>query len=98
MSPEAASKRTGSATSSPESTVSLRSDVVEPTRVEKELRENEKRLSAILAHSPNPTFLKDLEFPYLYVNREFEKALHVSKQQCQETRDHEVLPKQQSAA
>jgi formate hydrogenlyase transcriptional activator len=98
MSPEAAPKRTGSATSSPESTASLRSDVAEPTRVEKELRENEKRLSAILAHSPNPTFLKDLEFRYLYVNREFEKALHVSQQQIQGKRDDEVFPQEQAAS
>src|SRR5260370_14707211 len=97
MSPEAPSKRTRSATS-PESTVSLRSDVVEPTRAEKELRENEKRLSAILAHSPNPTFLKDLELRYLYVNREFEKALHISQQQIQGKRDDEVFPQEQAAS
>src|SRR5258708_37872360 len=98
MSPEAAPKRKGSTITSPESTASLRPDAVEPTRVEKELRENEKRLSAILAHSPNPTFLKDLEFRYLYVNREFEKALHVSQQQIQGKRDDEVFPQEQAAS
>jgi len=97
MSPEAAPKRLGSATTSPESTASLRPDAVEATRVEKELRENEKRLSAILAHSPNPTFLKDLELRYLYVNREFEKVLHVSQQQIQGKRDDEVFPQEQAA-
>jgi formate hydrogenlyase transcriptional activator len=97
MSPEATPKRTGSATPSPQSTVSLRSNVVEPTGVEKELRENEKRLSAILAHSPNPTFLKDLEFRYLYVNREFERVLHVSQQQIQGKKDDEVFPPEQAA-
>src|SRR5712672_4317567 len=98
MSPEAAPKRLGSATTSPESTASLRPDAVEATRVEKELRENEKRLSAILAHSPNPTFLKDLELRYLYVNREFEKVLHVSQQQIQGKRDDEVFPQEQAAS
>src|SRR5258706_4447830 len=98
MSPEAAPKRKGSTITSPESTASLRPGAVDPTRVEKELRENEKRLSAILAHSPNPTFLKDLEFRYLYVNREFEKALHISQQQIQGKRDDEVFPQEQAAS
>src|SRR6202166_1221360 len=98
MGSEPAPKRTESAAASPESTAFLDSDVAEPMRAEKELRETEKRLDAILAHSPNPTFLKDLEGRYLYVNQEFVRALHVSQEQIRGKRDDEVFPQEQAAS
>src|ERR1700730_14286923 len=88
MRPEPAPKRTAlAAASSSENTVSQRSHAVEPARAEKDLRENEKSLSTILDHSPNPTFLKDPEGRYLYVNTDFERAPHIRQEQIQGKRD-----------
>jgi formate hydrogenlyase transcriptional activator len=95
MGSEATPKRAESAT--PPSETTPRSDVAPPTQAEKELRENEISLSAILDHSPNPTFLKDPEGRYLYVNKDFERAQHVSQEQIQGKRDDEVFPQEQAA-
>ena len=98
MGSELTRQRAQSVSPSPESAVSLRSHVAELLRIEKELRENERRLNAILAHSPNLAFLKDLDRRYLYVNREFERVLHVSQEQIQGKRDDEVFPPEQADA
>jgi formate hydrogenlyase transcriptional activator len=98
MRPEPAPQRTElAALMSSENTVSQRSHTVEPARAEKDLRENEKSLSAILDHSPNPTYLKDPEGRYLYVNKDFERARHISQEQIQGKRDDEVFPQEQAA-
>jgi PAS domain S-box-containing protein len=97
MASEAIPKRAEAVTPSPESTVSLPSHVAKLLQVERELRENERRLSAILAHSPNLAFLKDLDLRYLYVNQEFERVLHVSQEQIRGKTDDEIFPQQQAA-
>jgi formate hydrogenlyase transcriptional activator len=98
MGSEPAPKRSGPAALSSESTDSPRSDVTDPIKTEQELRETEKRLGAILAHSSNPTFLKDLKGRYVYVNQEFERALHVGAEQIQGKSDDEIFPQEQAVA
>src|ERR1700731_2296373 len=97
MASEATPKRAEAVTPSPESAVSLPSHVAKLLQVERELRENERRLSAILAHSPNLVFLKDLNRRYLYVNQEFERVLHVSQEQIRGKTNDEIFPQQQAA-
>src|SRR5579872_434132 len=94
MGSKAVPKHAESVTLSPESTVS----VTDLLQVEKELRENERRLSALLAYSPNLAFLKDLDLRYLYVNEKFEKVLHVSQEQIRGKRDDELFPEEQAAS
>ena len=49
--------------------------------VKEQLRESELRTYALLDNSPNQIFLKDRDLRYLYVNREFERALRVDREQ-----------------
>ena len=62
------------------------------------LRETEARLEAFFEHSPNSIFLKDGQGRYLYVNKEFERALRISDGQIQGKKDGEVFAAEQAAA
>jgi two-component system, NtrC family, sensor kinase len=66
--------------------------------VEEQLRESELRTQAFWDNSPNPIFLKDKELRYLYVNREFERALRVDRGQIRGKTDHDVFPPEQATA
>lgn len=55
--------------------------VEERKPVEQQLRENELRTRAFWNNSPNLIFVKDTELRYLHVNREFERALRVDREQ-----------------
>lgn len=73
-------------------------DITQRKRIEEELRERDTRLQAFFANSPNPIFLKDRQGRYLYVNREFERALGVTADQIKEKRDDEIFSALHSAA
>ncbi|MBZ5537887.1 MAG: sigma 54-interacting transcriptional regulator [Acidobacteriia bacterium] len=66
--------------------------------VEEQLRESELRIRAFWENSPNLIFLKDKELRYLYVNREFERALRVDREQIRGKTDHDVFPQEQAIA
>jgi PAS domain-containing protein len=51
------------------------------TPVKEQLRQTELRTQAFWDNCPNPIFLKDRELRYLNVNREFERALRVDREQ-----------------
>ncbi|HSQ51908.1 MAG TPA: PAS domain S-box protein, partial [Nitrospiraceae bacterium] len=55
-------------------------DITERKRAEDKLRESEARLQAILDNSPGMVFLKDVEGRYLLVNRQFERAFHITRE------------------
>jgi PAS domain S-box-containing protein len=65
-------------------------DITERKRVEGELR-------AFLENSPNLIFLKDRRGRYLYVNKEFKRALRVSEEQIKDKRDDEIFSSEQAA-
>ena len=80
-------------------------DITPRKRVEEELRlqlarlrETEARLQAFFEHSPNLIFLKDRQGRYLYVNKEFKRALRISDGQIERKKDDEVFAAQQAAA
>ena len=50
------------------------------------LRETEMRLQTFFENSPNLIFLKDRQGRYVYINREFKRALHVTDEQIKEFR------------
>jgi PAS domain-containing protein len=58
--------------------------------VKEQLRESVVRTQAFWDNSPNPIFLKDEELRYLYVNREFERALRVDHEQIRGKKDPRV--------
>ena len=66
--------------------------------VEEQLRESELRIHAFWDNSPNLIFLKDKGLRYLYVNREFERALRVDRRQILGKTDHDVFPQEQASA
>ena len=60
--------------------------------VNEQMRECELRPQAFWDNCPNPIFLKDRELRYLYMNREFERALRVDHEQIRGKKDHDVFP------
>ncbi len=73
-------------------------DVTERRRTEGEFRESEARLRAILDNSPGMVFLKDVEGRYLQVNRQFERAFHMTRDQVVGKTDEAIFAPDQAAA
>jgi PAS domain S-box-containing protein len=73
-------------------------DITERKRAEEELRESEARLQAILDNSPGMVFLKDIEGCYLHVNRQFERAFHMTREQIVGKTDKAIFAPGQAAA
>ncbi len=73
-------------------------DIEDRKRSKEMLLEQERLINAILDNSPNPIFIKNAEGRYLLVNKEFERALRVNREQIKEKGDEEVFPPEQAAA
>ena len=73
-------------------------DVTDRRRMEEELRGSESRLRAILDNSPGMVFLKDAEGRYLHVNRQFERAFHMTCEQVVGKTDEAIFVPEQAAA
>ena len=73
-------------------------DITERKRTEEALRDSETRIHAFCDNTPNLVFLKDPAGRYLYVNKEFERALRVSPHEIGGKRDDEVFAAEQAAA
>ncbi|MEC4982519.1 MAG: PAS domain S-box protein [Oscillatoria sp. PMC 1068.18] len=69
-------------------------DITEQRQAEKDLKESEKRLQAILDNSPEVIYLKDLDGYYLLINRQFENLLNINSQEVQGKNDYDIHPKQ----
>lgn len=72
-------------------------DITERKRAEEELRESEMRLQAILDNSPGMVFLKDPDGRYLHVNRQFERAFHMTREQVVGKTDEDIFVPEQAA-
>jgi PAS domain S-box-containing protein len=59
----------------------LRADIAQRQRVERELRESQASLQALLDHTTALIYLMDPEGRLLLINRQFEQLFHVSKAQ-----------------
>jgi PAS domain S-box-containing protein len=70
----------------------------ERKRVEEALCESEARLRAILDNSPGMVFLKDTEGRYLDVNRQFERAFHMTREQVVGKTDEAIFVPEQAAS
>ena len=82
----------------PQYLLGISEDITDRRRVEEELRESEARLRAILDNSPGMVFLKDIEGRYLHVNRQFERAFHLTREQIVGKTDEAIFPPEQAAA
>jgi len=73
-------------------------DITERKRAEAKLCESEARLQAILDNSPGMVFLKDVDGRYLHVNRQFERAFHITREQVVGKTDEAIFEPEQAAA
>ncbi len=73
-------------------------DITERKRAERELRDSEGKLRAILDNSPNLVFLKDTQGRYLHINRQFERAFHISREAIAGKTDKDLFPAEQAEA
>ncbi|RYZ43044.1 MAG: PAS domain S-box protein [Myxococcaceae bacterium] len=67
-------------------------DVTEQKRAEQALLESEKRLKAILDNAPTVFFLLDRQERFLFVNREWERLFHRTRQQVAGKTVFDVFP------
>ena len=66
--------------------------IAENNRIEIALRNSQEQLQSILDNTTTPIFLKDTEGRYLLINRQFEKALHVTKDLLIGKTDYDLFP------
>lgn len=75
----------------------LCADVTEQKRVQAALRESEARLRAFSDHNPAWTFIKDSDGRYLDINRKFEQAFGLTREQVIGKTDEEIFESGQAA-
>ncbi|NRD60529.1 PAS domain S-box protein [Corallococcus exiguus] len=68
-------------------------DVTERKRTEEALQESEQRLRAILDNAPTVFFLLDTQERFLFVNREWERLFHRTRQQVAGRTVFDVFPR-----
>jgi PAS domain S-box-containing protein len=73
-------------------------DARQKSHVRQPKRAEEALAREILNNSANLISLKDAEGRYLFVNRQFEKMLHVRQEQIRGKKDDEIFPPEQAAA
>ncbi|WP_163997110.1 PAS domain S-box protein [Pyxidicoccus caerfyrddinensis] len=69
-------------------------DVTERKRAEEALLESEKRLRAILDNAPTVFFLLDPHERYIFVNRQWERLFHRTRQEVAGKCAYDILPKE----
>jgi PAS domain S-box-containing protein len=72
-------------------------DVSAQKQAERDLREREAHLRAILDHSPSLIFVKDLEGRYLDINQQFERTFHLIRPSIIGKTDQDIFPPNQAA-
>jgi two-component system cell cycle sensor histidine kinase/response regulator CckA len=72
-------------------------DISKRKLAEDALRRSEEQFRALFDNSQQLIFLKDMEGRYLLVNKEFERAYHLSKEQFIGKTDKEIFPPAEAA-
>ncbi|MEK6289197.1 MAG: PAS domain S-box protein [Acidobacteriota bacterium] len=70
----------------------------ERKQAEKELRESEAQLQAILDNSTAVIYLKDVQGRYVLINRRFETLFHVTKREVAGKTDYDIFPREMAEA
>jgi PAS domain S-box-containing protein len=76
----------------------LEKEIVERKRAELAVRESEARLQAVLDNSPAIIFLKDVHGRYLHINRQFEHAFQMARDEVVGKTDPDLFPAAQAAS
>ena len=69
-------------------------DVKDQNRSQRESRDSEKQLWAILDNTPSVIYLKDVEGRYILVNRRYEELFHISRSQIVGMTDYDLFPEE----
>ncbi|MBI2471083.1 MAG: EAL domain-containing protein [Planctomycetes bacterium] len=92
-------KHTGVVTAKLEEKVKeLEKVITENKQIENALRDSKEQLQSIIDNTTTPIYLKDTEGRYLLINRQFEKVLHVSKDQLIGKTDYDLFPNNKDKA
>jgi PAS domain S-box-containing protein len=68
-------------------------DISKQTRLEENLKENQKHLQTIINNTPDAVYLKNSKGQYLLTNNKFESLFNLSNQQVKGKTDLELFPK-----
>ncbi|MDY7075513.1 MAG: PAS domain S-box protein [Chloroflexota bacterium] len=69
-------------------------DITERKRTEVALRESNRRLQAIVEDTSRVIYLKDIAGRYLLINRQYEIAINISREQVIGKTDYDIFPRQ----
>ncbi|GJL78950.1 MAG: hypothetical protein NPINA01_19390 [Nitrospinaceae bacterium] len=67
---------------------------IQRQKAEDALKESEQRFKDVLDNATSVVYIKDLEGRYLQVNRQYEKLMHLDKNQIVGKIDHDIFPKE----
>jgi PAS domain S-box-containing protein len=71
----------------------LESEVTESKRTNKVLQEESGFLLAILNNTNLPVYLKDSDYRYIFINRQYESLARVTNKEINGKTDHDIFPK-----
>lgn len=69
-------------------------DISGQKKAEEALQDSEKRLRGIMDNSPIAIYMKDTQGRYLFVNKQFQKAVQMNHRQIVGRTDFEIFPKE----
>ncbi|OQY56902.1 MAG: hypothetical protein B6247_02370 [Candidatus Parabeggiatoa sp. nov. 2] len=61
-------------------------------KAKEQIQERETLLQAILDNSPSAIYVKDIQGRYLFINRQFERLVHLTKAEIIGRNDYEIFP------
>lgn len=72
--------------------IKIAEDRTKHKQLEDSLRESEERLRAILDNAAAVIYMKDIQGRYLFINRQFEKLINITRGQIRNRTDNELFP------
>ncbi len=72
--------------------------ITDHRNIQRELRESEQRLQAILDGTTAVVYVKDTKGRYLVINRQYEELFHITREQIVGKTDLEIFPKEAAEA
>ena len=72
--------------------------IIKRKRAEEALCESEEKLRAILDNTPNVVYVKDIRNKYLFINKQFEKLLHITRDEVKGKTDKDLWSREMADA
>lgn len=77
-----------------EANLALKDEINRHEQTTKAFLESEERFRSILDTTPSVVFLKDIEGRFIFINCQFEKLFHISREQIKGKTDYDLFPKE----